>query len=918
MSFGYSVGDFFTVVQFAFSVGRAFHPHYVLAYFIRALPLRHGLSRDDETYNQQVYEKCKNSGSELRDLGRDVGNAIWSSGIFIDFGKSLHGVEAIRSKYGDLNTSASWIKRATSRSKYILADMLGDIGSAREKLQRHTGNLAILHTMLTTDALREASHESSASQREALEYLKQQADIIQVFVRTYRDLQEGKENVPAYSQVPRMEHPEEQAKQTTEAAERDLQAEGIDKNVILKHRNLIKEWLETVILPVGEDDEEETVVEAQSVTVAGPNMEQDLPSNKPEGSSGPALMTKPVRSTSTSTHRSQSSTWTPDDGEMASDYAPCMIAKVLRSKYSPSAGKEAFELPLKRAFHHLDWRKSGWLARTVVEEQCYKAAAKMKWNFDRSELANAVKAEDEKHGKPDHHIDEREFTNIVLSVRERVRSAIERQSNANGVKLAAGKLSHWQGSQNEKAVSPLWTISTRYQKEFQRDDKHASLFRRTVPKYTATPYTVFSHKLGSDIGFMYLATKYVVTAVDGAFEKLRASFKGWANDDQEEVIEVLKTTIDLAANFHRFESPDGLNSYHWLDKLIDDASVLPLSHCPELCNCPLRQATNLVAGLWTILDDILGLVWDILFFATGALILGKWREFRLLDRARALAAQTATALSQGMANSFEEIQGWYHEHQSNLIECRAMCDQLTETLRKKQEAIADSLSGRQIIISSLYLSEVPKILGFRRPSVFFTTWCDKQKHDSSDVKKSTDPFWRDYTMNVKLSSTIKIRFYRTTNVNEALGWIEFKVKESVDFARGARVSLVKPINSSGIEATLVVEPAFGKRHPAPFTLPESYETDEEEAKRKILELPLPSYILSQPIPDGWEVRRTSDDDGVHDGVYFWNVETLKPTAVFWRDPLHKIDQNVKYDQKQLQEILQPVRYHFPEAFGVAN
>lgn len=133
-----------------------------------------------------------------------------------------------------------------------------------------------------TDALHEASYETSNSQKETLEYLKQQADIIQVFVKTYRDLQEGKGTAPAYSQVAKAKDAENQTGQTIEAAERDLLAEGIDKSTILKHRSLIKEWLEAVILPAEEDDEE-AIVDGPLAAIAMPNARQNITTDLPEG-----------------------------------------------------------------------------------------------------------------------------------------------------------------------------------------------------------------------------------------------------------------------------------------------------------------------------------------------------------------------------------------------------------------------------------------------------------------------------------------------------------------------------------------------------------------------------------------------------------------------------------------------------------
>jgi hypothetical protein len=119
----------------------------------------------------------------------------------------------------------------------------------------------------------EVSHEISAGQKEALQNLKQQADIIQVFVRKYIDLQQGNGTVPAYSQVAKADRPEDQAEQTIKAAEMDLLAEGIDKPAILNHRGLILEWLQTVVFPSKEDDEVGPA-ESPPATVVSPNNSQ--------------------------------------------------------------------------------------------------------------------------------------------------------------------------------------------------------------------------------------------------------------------------------------------------------------------------------------------------------------------------------------------------------------------------------------------------------------------------------------------------------------------------------------------------------------------------------------------------------------------------------------------------------------------
>lgn len=126
----------------------------------------------------------------------------------------------------------------------------------------------------------EALHEAPGDQRDILESLKQQSEILKVLVIGYQEFQEGKRAEPAYSQVARtigQEQREEQKQQTNEAAEEELRAEGLEDSIILKHHHLIQEWLETVILASTEDpnDDDATSVVGPSTTVddaSSPNL----------------------------------------------------------------------------------------------------------------------------------------------------------------------------------------------------------------------------------------------------------------------------------------------------------------------------------------------------------------------------------------------------------------------------------------------------------------------------------------------------------------------------------------------------------------------------------------------------------------------------------------------------------------------
>lgn len=420
----------------------------------------------------------------------------------------------------------------------------------------------------------------------------------------------------------------------------------------------------------------------------------------------------PKRSVSTSTHRSQTAAWTAPDEEVTSVYAAKMIAKVLRSKYAARHGNELFSLPLQRAFHQLDWRNAGWLARGIVEEQCRLAQIILNVTLEHAEIARLIKAEDEKDGTPDHHIDEPEFINIVLSLREELRSSFERQSVATGLVSAVKEIILWQRGKKEYAISNLWTSADRLVKVRSRKNS------------TDVTVTVFSHTFGGNItpnsfplarnttNALYLATKYCVSSVDLAVNRLRPILNKWEALDREEVDEVLNTTIDTIAMFHHFESPKGLDTYHWLDEFIDSASTLPLSFSSDLEDCPGQQAIGLVTNIWSVLDRVLGLVNEIHLFAFASAKLSKWRKTRVLDRARALAAEASSVFGDERKTIFKEMHSWYDGHRSVLHKHQASCLNTTETLKKQQLDVLDTATNCTITIHAS-LKDLPKVLSLR-------------------------------------------------------------------------------------------------------------------------------------------------------------------------------------------------------------
>ena len=230
---------------------------------------------------------------------------------------------------------------------------------------------------------------------------------------------------------------------------------------------------------------------------------------------------------------------------------------------------------------------------------------------------------------------------------------------------------------------------------------------------------------------------------------------------------------------------------------------------------------------------------------------------------------------------------------------------------------------------------------------------------------------------VKRSSVIRLEFFIRPKENNGeskkpFGFIEFDVEEVADFERllgpgkilftpGFPVSTDLPVSvnvrkkmrggslktTSGNEVTFSA--TWSRKINLPFSQPPDRELPEDQEQRRRSELPLANYIISHPIPEGWELRRKTND-----GVYFFNLKDSKPTAVLWYDPLHKVAPESKLaplpptwkriaengqilyrrdlsvdsgrttlqfppealDPMTFENVLKPVQHHFPGSFFV--
>lgn len=442
-----------------------------------------------------------------------------------------------------------------------------------------------------------------------------------------------------------------------------------------------------------------------------------------------------------------------------------MIAKVLRSKYPSASGNEIFELPIKRAFYHLDWINRGWLPRTEVEQQCFAGASKLHWKFESSALARIVRMEDDKESNPDHRIDLQEFINIVLTVREEILTATSVESSKDGLRNAASALKTWYASSDGgKMLSGRWSRQLRFK------PKPADPRRITVEAYE--PFRTYTHEFSGDIpetsapldpnitNTVYLATKYCMSQVNMAFASWRAGLRKWAAEDRDEVIDALNNTLEVSAKFHDLEINQGLDAFHWLDQLFETASIVPLSLFEDMGGCPFESIRSMRMSCWSLLRQIIGFVHDLWIPQRhkGSLTLPNiqtWRKLRMLDRSRANSKMASIFID--TSSVLELARRWYSQNKCLNIYSEE-CVRYARLLRQEQEKIVENARSCEIRIDDVKIDKIshtPFRKGFSPchdlvipdsrkgpPSTFFKIFVDGDlRKESETAAKTSTPVW---------------------------------------------------------------------------------------------------------------------------------------------------------------------------------
>ena len=468
-----------------------------------------------------------------------------------------------------------------------------------------------------------------------------------------------------------------------------------------------------------------------------------------------------ARSVSVSTHRSQSSRWDPPEADGIGDYAAIMIAKVLRSKYPPASGSKIFELPIKRAFHHLDWTNRGWVPRDEVEQQCLAGASKLDWNLELSALARTVRMKDDNESSnPNHRVDLQEFINIVLTVRE---IATTNVSIKNGLRNAASALNAWYASSDgKKMLSGRWSRQHQYK-------PNPLVAERFWHKRPDNKFITYTHEFSGDIpetsapldpnitNAVYLATKYCLPQLNTAFASWRVGLRKWAAEERDEVIDALNNALEVAAKFHDLETNQDLDTFHWLDQLAETASIVLLSLYEDMGASPLESIRSMRTPCWSLLRQIIGFVNDLWIpqCQKDSLTIPDiqiWRKLRMLERSRTISKMAS--IFTDTSSVLKATQTWYSQHESLNIYGEE-CVRYARLLQQEQEK---NVGSCEIHIDDVKLGRIPHI-PFRKasptrhscvlpnlskgaPSTFFKVLVDGDLREKSSIEfKTSSPVW---------------------------------------------------------------------------------------------------------------------------------------------------------------------------------
>lgn len=245
-------------------------------------------------------------------------------------------------------------------------------------------------------------------------------------------------------------------------------------------------------------------------------------------------------------------------------------------------------------------------------------------------------------------------------------------------------------------LSGHWSLEHRYKPK----PAHEKRFWHKSPD---NGFMIYYHKFSGDIpetsapldpnitNAVYLATKYCMSQMNTAFASWRIGLRKWATEERDEVIDALNNVLEVAAKFHDLEMNQDLDAFHWLDKLVEIASMVPLSLFDDMGGCPLESIRSMRMSCWSLLRQIIGFVNDLCIpqRQRGSFTIPDiqiWRKLRMLERSCAIS--TMASIFTDASSVLEIAQTWYAQHESLNIYGKE-CVRYARLLRQEQEENVD-------------------------------------------------------------------------------------------------------------------------------------------------------------------------------------------------------------------------------------
>lgn len=342
-------------------------------------------------------------------------------------------------------------------------------------------------------------------------------------------------------------------------------------------------------------------------------------------------------------------------------------------------------LPIKRAYHYLDYSGYGCLSREEVQKVCKDTASLAGINFTEAQIAIFVKTM-EKNG--DHEIDCEELIETVIKLRDHMFEITYQNSQVAAAFDAGVVLQSASENGVENHIVPFgWSSSLSLQTYFNNSSgpKHEFTHDGFRPLHTVPP---LQRNMATAT---YLATRFCAAQVANARRLWRDSLLNMKPEDAAEYNSALRSVEKAIAKSHLLD-PEGPSPGWVLDNCLDKMEWIPLELFEDLKTGLVKNLLALRNEISRLLDPILAFVWSLkpphqrfwmpsspdqmyLDVKTSVPTLSEWRRLRMLKFSTLI--DSAASKWTDMKDQILQCREWNNNNEKRLS--REVSEALTET-----------------------------------------------------------------------------------------------------------------------------------------------------------------------------------------------------------------------------------------------